>query len=224
MKNSLFIDVCCGICLLGVFPQLEFENYDICFIFSGDNICCKEEYDKRKEVFFKVCDYYKIQNYLTIPYNHQKYLDFIKGFENEKEGGYRCSLCFEYRFINLFENLIENLKNFQKENYLIKVQPIYFSTTLSVSKYKNYEMIKKAADNFMANFPKKFEKYESKFEKYKIKSEKYENINENENMKIMFYDKSFRNDQLYKNSIKIAKELNLYRQKFCGCEFSKIKG
>lgn len=199
MKNNLFIDVCCGICLLGVYPQLELDQYNIYFIYSGDNICSKEEYDKRKEVFLKVCEYYKIQNHIEISYNHYRYLDFIKGYEKEKEGGYRCLLCFEYRFNNLFENL----KNFQKDYYSIKDQILYFSTTLSVSRYKNYDMIKRAADNFVNAFLKE---------------------SSNKDMKIKFYDKNFRNDQLYKNSIKVAKDLNLYRQNFCGCEFSKTRG
>lgn len=182
---NLLIDVCCGICLLGVLPQTG-KNFSI-LVFNADNICCENEYLKRKDTFLKVCDYYKIENYLVIPYNHEKYLSYIKGFEEEKESGLRCRLCFEYRFENLFSFIEENkINNFNNENF-------YFTTTLSVSKFKNYNQIKAAAYNYLRKNNKKYD----------------------------FYDNSFRNDLLYGNGLKLSRELGLYRQNFCGCEFSK---
>lgn len=182
---NLFVDVCCGICLLGVLPQID--NDFSYLIFNGDNLCCEDEYLKRKDTFIKVCDYYKIEKYLVIPYNHKNYLSYIKGYEREKEGGLRCSLCFEYRFANLF--------NYINENNIIRSSKeiIYFTTTLSISKYKNYQQIKAAALSSLKNSDKKF----------------------------IFYEKNFRNDKLYGDALKLSKELGLYRQNFCGCEFSK---
>ncbi|MEJ5273636.1 MAG: epoxyqueuosine reductase QueH [Spirochaetota bacterium] len=220
MNNNYIIDVCCGICLLGVYPQLDFNNNQYYFVFSGDNICCENEYNKRKEVFLKVCEYYKISNTFIIPYNHEDYLEFIKGYESEKEGGARCILCFKYRFIKLFKNL-KNIKlkfvSSNNESKFDKDQIIYFSTTLSVSRFKNYENIKLAAENFITEYSNNlFEKYSEIYNNFIY------NYFDNKKLKISFYEKNFRNDELYKNGIKIAKELNLYRQKFCGCEFSKI--
>lgn len=215
MDKNVVFDVCCGICLLGVIPQLEEKS--CIFVFSGDNICCEEEYNKRKEVFKEVCKYYGISSYFTIPYNHKKYLDYIKGFENEKEGGVRCSLCFEYRFINLFNNLKFFFNNFSDNSFNNKKFPdnsIYISTTLSVSRFKNYEQIKNSVMKIINNYKKN-----SSFFDIDISSGNFtSNIKK---LTIDFYEKNFRNDILYKKSILEAKNLKLYRQNFCGCEFSK---
>jgi len=180
---KLLVDVCCGICLLGVFPQIE--NSNSYYFFSGDNICCEEEYSKRKDVFIKVCQYYNIKNWYIVPYNHLSYIRFIQGYEKEKEGGFRCQLCFEYRFENLIKNTNDLKINDEKE--------IFFSTTLSISKYKDYQKIFLSGNKISDKYNKKFK----------------------------FYEKNFRDEKFYLNGIRIAKELNLYRQKFCGCEFSK---
>ncbi len=195
---KLLVDVCCGICLLGVLPQIQDMDYYL--IFSGDNICCEEEFDRRKDVFLKVCSYYNIHNYLTFSYYHKGYLEYVKGFENEKERGKRCQLCFEYRFNKLLnnltnfkfnENFVDN-KIFNK-SYENNDDEIMFTTTLSVSRYKNYNQILLAGNTVANRF----------------------------NNKIKFLSKNFKNDQLYAKGYRIAKDLGLYRQKFCGCEFSK---
>ena len=70
-----------------------------------------------------------------------------------------------------------------------------FSTSLAISPYKNRKLIEKIAADIS-------EKYKIKFltdgvvEKFKD-----ENIG-------------------YKKSVELSKEFNIYRQKFCGCEFS----
>lgn len=205
-SDNLFVDVCCGICLLGVLPQINIKSSF--FIFSGDNICCEQEYDKRKDVFLKVCEYYNIKEYSIIKYNHERFLSFITGFEGEEEGGQRCSLCFEYRFINL-HRLIEDSFSFNIDNQYL------FTTTLSVSKYKDYNMIKSSAENFI-------QKIKTKKENNSIDT-KYDNLLK-ENKKIIipnFNEQNFRNDELYKKGILLSKDLKLYRQRFCGCEFSK---
>lgn len=196
---NLILDVCCGICLSAVLPQISENTFYL--VFSGDNICCEEEYNKRKDVFIEICKYNNIQDYSIIPYNHLKYLEFIKGYEQGNEGGYRCLLCFEYRFQNLYEyfnsrlkeKILQNIKSFES-------QVVFFSTTLSVSKYKSYIQILEGFNNFMK---KHF--INNKTDEYYIK----------------FLEKNFKNEELYKNTLNKVRELNLYSQNFCGCEFSK---
>ena len=65
-----------------------------------------------------------------------------------------------------------------------------FATTLSVNRFKNTEFIDKYG-KFLSN-------------KYKIKYKKF-NIDFNE---------------AYELGLKLSKKYNLYRQKYCGCEFS----
>jgi len=68
----------------------------------------------------------------------------------------------------------------------------YFATTLTVSPHKLADKISKIGN--------KLEK------KYNIK----------------YLDKDFKKKDGFKNACKFSKELNLYRQDYCGCEFSKL--
>lgn len=66
-----------------------------------------------------------------------------------------------------------------------------FGTTLTVSPHKNYKLISHIGNG----------------------------IAEGEN--IEFLDMDFKKKDGYKRSIELSKEYNLYRQNYCGCEFSK---
>ena len=66
----------------------------------------------------------------------------------------------------------------------------YFTTTLSVSPHKNTNQI---------------------FEQGKIVSEKYG---------VEFLEYNFKKQDGFKISRQIARENNMYAQKYCGCEFS----
>ena len=67
----------------------------------------------------------------------------------------------------------------------------YFGTTLTVSPYKNAQVLNEIG--------KKLE------EKYDIK----------------YLYSDFKKKDGYKKSIELSKKYNLYRQDYCGCEFSK---
>jgi predicted adenine nucleotide alpha hydrolase (AANH) superfamily ATPase len=68
----------------------------------------------------------------------------------------------------------------------------YFATTLTVSPHKNSQSINKIGANI---------------------ADKIEHLT--------FLDKDFKDDNSYKKSLEICKELNIYRQNYCGCQYSK---
>lgn len=67
----------------------------------------------------------------------------------------------------------------------------YYTTTLSISPYKSSKWINEIGYN----------------------------LAQDNNVKFLYSD--FKKEEGYKNSIKISTELNLYRQHYCGCIFSK---
>ena len=99
--------------------------------------------------------------------------------ETEPEGGARCEKCFFFR-------LLKTAK-FAKENDFD-----VFSTTLTVSPYKNTTIVNRAGKE----------------------------VSEKEG--IQFLEESFKKKDGYLRSVALAKELDLYRQHYCGCMFAKI--
>ena len=110
-------------------------------------------------------------------YKHSAWLEFVRGFEKEKEGGARCEKCFEFNL----KKTAEKARELGIEN---------FTTTLTVSRYKNsariFSVARKVADKFG----------------------------------LKFVDEDFKKKCGYEKSVALSHEMNLYRQKYCGCEFS----
>ena len=130
----------------------------------------------RVEQFAKLCDLPLI----VCDYEHTEFLNAIKGFEQEVEGGTRCQKCIELRMKNSFEYAKNN-------NY------DYVTTTLSISPHKDALFINTCGEQLENAFGVKF----------------------------LYAD--FKKDNGYLNSINESKKYDLYRQDYCGCEFSIYK-
>ena len=146
-KNNLFLHVCCGPCSTSVL-KLLIEYFNIFIIFNNPNIDTIDEYNKRFEQVLKVIEINKYNiKVLEHNYNHDEYLQFIKGLENEPEGGKRCAKCFELRLKNSFDisskYIIEN-------NILDRTN--YLTTTLTVSPHKNEILINSIAFELSKNY------------------------------------------------------------------------
>lgn len=172
--NEIFLHVCCGPCATSSIERLKDENYFPTLFFSNDNIDTLDEFEKRFNEAKKVASFYSV-DIIKAPYNHDLWLESIKGLECEKEGGSRCIKCFFYNLNKLSEES-------KKRGYSS------FTTTLSVSRFKNSEKIFTEGEKFEGFTPINFKKKGG-----------------------------------FERSIKLSKEMGLYRQNYCGCEFSKNK-
>ena len=135
-KKRLLLHVCCGPCFSGSISRL-IEYFDITVFFENSNIDSIDEFEKR---YNELKRYIKENNYdikvIKNNYNHNEFLDYIKGFEYEKEGGERCYKCFEYRLKKTYE-------------YASKNNVDYVTTTLTVSPHKNVEKINLIGKRFV---------------------------------------------------------------------------
>ena len=146
--KKLLLHSCCGPCSTHVLNELK-DKFDVTIFYSNSNIFPFEEYEKRLEEQKR---YAKIVGIDVIEddYNEEDYLEFIKGLENEKEGGDRCKKCFEFR-------LRRTAKKARELGFDI------FTTTLSVSPHKNSQTItlvgeKVSKEEGVEYFPGNFKK------------------------------------------------------------------
>lgn len=103
MKNNmkLVLMSCCAPCCVGAIEQLKRGDFpeisDFIVMFYNPNIYPETEYQKRLDEQIKYCIDNNIK-YVVGDYNHNKWLESIKGLESEPERGMRCAKCFAYRF------------------------------------------------------------------------------------------------------------------------------
>lgn len=181
-KKKLLLHSCCAPCSSAVISRLR-DDFDITVLYYNPNIEPLEEYEKRKEEqirFLKEFD--ENIKFMDILYDHESFIKISKNLEMEKEGGARCHKCYHLR-LNKTASLAK------------KYGFDYFGTTLTVSPYKNSQVI-----NEIGLFIEK-------------------NLND-ENIHYLVSD--FKKKNGYKKSIELSHQYNLYRQNFCGCSFSKI--
>ena len=128
-NNKLLLHSCCAPCSSGVIDRLV-DFFDITIYFYNPNMDTEEEFIKRaneqvRYVNERYADKIKV---IIPPYDNQRYLDAVKGYEDAPEGGSRCEKCFALRFTKCAKYASENGFDF-------------ITTTLTVSPYKNATLI-----------------------------------------------------------------------------------
>ena len=174
-ENKILIHACCGICSGYPISLLKEMGYLPVVYFCNPNLDTKEEFDKRLNAQKIVCMYNWV-DLIIEEYNHQEYLNYIKGYETEPEKGKRCNLCIELRLKKTMQKA--------KELGINK-----FTTSLVISPHKNYDKITNIGQilaNGIEYIPINFKKHDG-----------------------------------FLKTNKLANELGIYRQNYCGCEFAK---
>lgn len=176
--KTLLIHSCCGPCSSTVLERLS-KSFNITIFYYNPNIDSYEEFEKRYDEQKRLIS----EMGLKIPvikgnYDNNCFLNAIKGYETLGERSIRCYNCY-------YERL------FATANYAKEYNFDYFTTTLSISPYKNSNWINEIG----------------------IKLEKEVGVN--------FLYSNFKLEDGYKRSIELSKIHHLYRQDYCGCKFSK---
>ena len=179
---KLLLHSCCAPCSSRCIEFLS-NYFDITILYYNPNISPKDEYEKRKVEQIKFINEFKSKHkleYMDVEYNYNDFVNISKGLEHIPEGGERCFKCYRLR--------LDKTAFLAKENNYD-----YFGTTLTVSPYKNSQILNKIGEEL---------------------SEVY-------NIKYLYSD--FKKNNGYIRSIELSKEYNLYRQDYCGCIYSKME-
>lgn len=185
-KKTLLLHSCCAPCSSSVITRLR-EFFDITILYYNPNIEPESEYLKRKEEQIRFLREYAPEiKLMDVSYENECFKEIAKNLEHEPEGGARCHKCYYLRLEKTIKEAIEN--HFS-----------YFGTTLTVSPYKNAEVINTIG----------------------LKLEEIYNRDKPEKDKVLFLVSDFKKKDGYKKSILLSKEYNLYRQEYCGCLYGK---
>ncbi len=177
---KLLIHSCCApcssYCLEKISPYFKTDVF-----YYNPNITSSEEYLKRLEeqINFVKSVYGDTIRVINGDYNPSDFYTAVKGLENQVEGGKRCRICYQLR-------LEETAKKARELGYN------YFTTTLSVSPYKNAKWLNEIGEELSIKY----------------------------GVNYLYAD--FKKNGGYLRSIELSKKYNLYRQDYCGCEFGRF--
>ena len=177
---TLLLHSCCAPCSSYCLEYLS-KYFKITIFYYNPNITEETEYKKRvkeQQKLIKLLPTINKIDFLEGNYNPDLFFEMAKGLENEPEKGKRCFKCYKMR-------MKETALTAKKLNY------DYFTTTLSLSPYKNSNKINEIGE---------------------ILQQQY-------NIKYLYSD--FKKKNGYKRSIELSREYNLYRQNYCGCIYSQ---
>jgi len=182
IKPNLLIHACCGPCSSYVIEYLS-KFFDITMYYYNPNIYPANEFVRRYDELKKFIKEFNKKNdkeiKLLIKDNGTKeFYKASKGLEHLGEKSKRCYNCYKLR--------MTEAAKYAKENSFD-----YFTTTLSISPYKNA--------NWINEIGKKLE----------------------DKIGIKYLYSDFKKKNGYKRSLELSKEYNLYRQEYCGCVYSK---
>lgn len=139
-RKRLLLHVCCAPCSGGIIETLHETSADFTVYFYNPNIVPREEYDKRKDYNKRFADKLGVP-FVDADYDNERWMERIKGLENEPERGARCSVCFALR--------LERAALYAHENGFDTL-----ATSLGISRWKNLEQVNacglKAAQRYPA--------------------------------------------------------------------------
>lgn len=179
-KKRLLLHACCAPCSSAVLEKLC-DYFDITIYYYNPNISPETEFNKRYDELEKLIEKMKL-NVKTVkaPYENNLFEKTIESFREMPEGGIRCFRCYELR--------MNQTACFAKEKGYD-----YFTTTLSISPYKNADKLNEIGQKLANQY----------------------------GISYLFAD--FKKKDGYKRSIELSSIYHLYRQNYCGCIYSKKK-
>jgi len=178
VKPKLLLHACCGPCSSYIIEYLS-KYFDITIYYYNPNTYPETEYNRRLDELNKfIISFNNCVRVVEGNYEPGEFYKAIKGLEHLGEKSQRCYNCYKLR---MEKSAIYAKKN----NY------DYFTTTLSISPYKNAEWINAIGKKLEAEI----------------------------GIKYLYSD--FKKKNGYIRSIELSKEYGLYRQEYCGCVYSK---
>lgn len=210
MKQKILLHACCAPCTAGVYDEL-IQNYDVILFWYNPNIFPKTEHDRRLNELLNFCDTKNIK-ILVGDYSWEEENDFwlkkIKGLENEPEKGKRCEICYKMR-LEAVAVVAEQTNEHHKNEF------DFFATTLSISPYKDAETINRIGEKIASGCHSEFIS-----ESHRASNKIPKQVRNDKGNPLKYFSADFKKNDGAKLASKISKELNLYRQNYCGCEFS----
>jgi predicted adenine nucleotide alpha hydrolase (AANH) superfamily ATPase len=137
--SQVLLHACCAPCSSAIVEWMLQNGVRPTIFYFNPNIFPRQEYDIRKAESKRHAESLGIE-WIDGDYDHQSWLDAVRGLEGEPERGCRCLQCFRLR-------LLETARQAQR------LGMVHFTTTLASSRWKSIEQITEAGLAAQASVP-----------------------------------------------------------------------
>ena len=194
-ETTVLLHTCCAPCSSAIIEAMMKNGITPVIYYCNPNIYPQEEYEIRKNECTRYAQSLGLE-IIDADYDHDNWLEAIRGMEDEPERGGRCLKCFKLRLLRTAE---------YAAGRGIKV----ITTTLASSRWKSLDQINEAGLWACRQVQEAFEM----------------NNNQTvpPDNTVVWWNQNWRKGGLQERRLQIIKEYDFYNQLYCGCEFSMRK-
>ncbi len=131
-ETKVLLHTCCAPCSSAIIEALMLSGITPVIYYCNPNIYPREEYEIRKNECTRYAESLGLE-IVDADYDHENWLEAMKGLEGEPERGGRCLKCFKFRLLRTAE-------------YAAQRGIRVITTTLASSRWKSLEQINEAGE------------------------------------------------------------------------------
>ena len=194
-ETTVLLHTCCAPCSSAIIEAMMKNGITPVIYYCNPNIYPQEEYEIRKNECTRYAQSLGLE-IVDADYDHDNWLEAMRGLENEPERGGRCLKCFKLRLLRTAEYAMQRG---------IKV----ITTTLASSRWKSLDQINEAGLWACRQVQEAFEMNNNQAVP--------------PDDAVIWWNQNWRKGGLQERRLQIIEEYDFYNQLYCGCEFSMRK-
>ena len=207
-ETTVLLHTCCAPCSSAIIEAMMANGITPVIYYCNPNIYPQEEYEIRKEECTRYAQTLGLE-IVDADYDHDNWLDQMKGLESEPERGGRCFKCFKLRLLRTAQ-------------YARQRGIRVITTTLASSRWKSLDQINEAG-LWACNTLSQAAAQNSCDVSGHISDILPEVKTIPPEKEVLWWDQNWRKGGLQERRLQIIKEYDFYNQLYCGCEFSMRK-
>ena len=200
-EKTVLLHTCCAPCSSAIIEAMMSSGITPVIYYCNPNIYPLEEYEIRKEECTRYAQALGLE-IVDADYDHENWLEAMKGMENEPERGGRCLKCFKLRLLRTAQYARQRG---------IKV----ITTTLASSRWKSLDQINEAGQWAVSKVNEPLGAVDGSRQGVEMLPP--------DDRQVIWWEQNWRKGGLQERRNQILKEYDFYNQLYCGCEFSMRK-
>ncbi len=203
-EAKVLLHTCCAPCSSAIIEAMMKNGITPVIYYCNPNIYPREEYEIRKNECTRYAESLGLE-IVDADYDHENWLETVRGLEDEPERGGRCLKCFKMRLLRTAE-------------YAVQRGIHVMTTTLASSRWKSLDQINEAGRWACEEAGRSRIKCGVTSDGDRVTSG-----GQADGVDVVWWEQNWRKGGLQERRLQIIKEYGFYNQLYCGCEFSMRK-